>query len=76
MMAKIAASLARQPGFDHKALFYESDTEAYFGRLVKARELSRRAADTALSAGEKGSAADVEPCGRRCSATQRRHAST
>jgi len=56
MMAKIAASLGGHPGFDDTA----ADTEAYFGRLEKARELGRRAARTALTEGEKGSAAGFE----------------
>jgi eukaryotic-like serine/threonine-protein kinase len=60
-MAEIAGSQTRQASFhlDHDLLSAESDTEAYFGRLGRARELSRRAADTALSAGEKEPAADI-----------------
>lgn len=57
-MAEIAASRARQPSIGD-LLSAESDTEAYFGRLGKARELSRRAADTALSKGQKELAADI-----------------
>jgi eukaryotic-like serine/threonine-protein kinase len=52
-MARIAASLARQPSFEGMT----ADTEAYFGRLEKARELSRRAAERAFRAGEKETAA-------------------
>jgi tetratricopeptide (TPR) repeat protein len=55
-MADIAASLARQPNMDPGL---ESDMEAYFGRLGKARELSQRAADTALREGEKETAAEI-----------------
>jgi serine/threonine protein kinase/tetratricopeptide (TPR) repeat protein len=60
-MAEIAGSQSRQASFhlDHDLLSAQSDTEAYFGRLGSARELSRRAADTALSAGEKEPAADI-----------------
>jgi serine/threonine protein kinase/Tfp pilus assembly protein PilF len=52
MMAKIAPT---QPNFESTA----ADTEAYFGHLGKARELSRRAADMALRAGTKERAAYV-----------------
>jgi eukaryotic-like serine/threonine-protein kinase len=51
MMDKIAPS---QANFESTA-----DTEAYFGHLGKARELSRRAADTASRAGAKEQAAYV-----------------
>jgi tetratricopeptide (TPR) repeat protein len=46
MMTKIAQS---QSNFEDMA----TDTEAYFGHLMKARELSRRADDIALRAGAK-----------------------
>jgi tetratricopeptide (TPR) repeat protein len=52
MMAQIASS---HPNLESAA----ADVEAYFGHLGKARELSRRAADTALSAGAKEQAAYV-----------------
>jgi eukaryotic-like serine/threonine-protein kinase len=52
MMPKIAPL---QPNFEDMA----ADTEAYFGHLRKARELSRRAADIALRAGAKERAAYV-----------------
>ncbi len=52
MMAKIAQS---QPNFEDMA----ADTEAYFGHLAKARELSRRASDKDLRAGAKERAANV-----------------
>ena len=55
MMAKIAPSLMGQPDFEGTA----ADTEAYFGHLRQARELSRRVFDTALRAGEKEPAAYV-----------------
>jgi tetratricopeptide (TPR) repeat protein len=53
VMTKIAQS---QPNFEDMAA---ADTEVYFGHLGKARELSRRAGDTALRAGAKESAAYV-----------------
>jgi tetratricopeptide (TPR) repeat protein len=52
MMTKIAQS---QTNFEDMA----ADTEAYFGHLGKARELSRRADNTALRAGAKERAAYV-----------------
>ena len=55
MMAKITAAQAGQPDFENTA----ADTEAYFGRLEKARELSRRAGGMALSEGKKGRAAEI-----------------
>jgi eukaryotic-like serine/threonine-protein kinase len=60
MMGKMAASLTRQPGFVHQGFLCESETEAYFGHLGKARELWRRAAEAALREGQKESAAEVE----------------
>jgi serine/threonine protein kinase/Flp pilus assembly protein TadD len=52
MMTKIAQS---QPNFEEMM----ADTEAYSGQLRKARELSRRVEDTALSAGAKERSAYV-----------------
>jgi len=49
-----------QLGAEHRLLSYQSDTEAYYGRLGKARELSRRAMDSARRAGEKETPADWE----------------
>ena len=55
-----AAGMARQmakatglPGWEHQMLAQEADTVAYSGRIKDARELSRRAMDTAERAGEK-----------------------
>jgi serine/threonine protein kinase/Flp pilus assembly protein TadD len=55
-----AAGMARQmakatglPGWEDQMLALEADTVAYSGRLKDARELSRRAMDTAERAGEK-----------------------
>lgn len=60
MMAKLAASLAGQPGFENLALLAQSKTEAYFGRLGRARELSKQAKDLALRDGDRATAADIE----------------
>jgi tetratricopeptide (TPR) repeat protein len=60
MMTKVAASLAGQPGFENKALLEESNTEAYFGHLGRAQELSRQAEGTALREGDRATAADID----------------
>src|SRR5271157_5709626 len=48
---------AGKPGDEDLLLSIQSDTEAYYGRLSKARELSRRAVDSAVRAGDKETAA-------------------
>jgi serine/threonine protein kinase/Flp pilus assembly protein TadD len=60
MLTKLAASLAGQPGFEKLALSGQSDTEAYFGRLGRAREFSKQAKDLALGEGDRATAADSE----------------
>jgi tetratricopeptide (TPR) repeat protein len=55
-MAAPAQQLAQAggpPGEQDALLSLQADTEAYLGRLDKARELSRRAADAAIQAGAK-----------------------
>ena len=47
-------------GIGHLLLDIQAGTEAYFGRLGKARALSRRAVDSALREGEKMVAAEYE----------------
>jgi hypothetical protein len=47
-------------GLEDISLSYRSDTEAYFGRLNEARELSRQAMDSAERAGEKETAGKRE----------------
>ena len=59
-MAQQLAWSADQPGVEDSLLASEADTAAYFGRLVKARELSRQAAASAERAGEKETAAAYE----------------
>jgi eukaryotic-like serine/threonine-protein kinase len=48
---------AGKPGAEDPLLSAQSDTEAYYGRLAKARNLSRRAADSAVRADSKETAA-------------------
>jgi serine/threonine protein kinase/tetratricopeptide (TPR) repeat protein len=52
-MAQQIAKTAGLPGWEDQMLGLEADTVAYSGRLKDARELSRRAMDTAERAGEK-----------------------
>ncbi len=46
-----------KPGIEDTMLSFQSDTEAYSGRLVQARDYSRRAVDAAVRSGAKESAA-------------------
>jgi len=46
-----------RPGDEAELLSIQSDTEAYYGHLRKAREFSRRAVDSAIRADLKGAAA-------------------
>jgi len=48
---------AGRPGDEDVLLSAQSDTDAYYGRLSKAREFSRRAVDSAVRAGSKETAA-------------------
>ena len=48
---------AGKPGDEDVLLSFQSDTEAYYGRLLKARDFSRRAADSAVRADSKETAA-------------------
>ena len=56
-MERQMAWAAGKPQAEEIFLAAKSDTEAYFGRLRSARELSRRAADSALRGDEKETAA-------------------
>jgi eukaryotic-like serine/threonine-protein kinase len=56
-MAEQLAWCAGKPGAEDPLLSAQSDTEAYFGRLHKARDFSRRAVDSALRAESKETAA-------------------
>src|SRR5439155_3051063 len=48
---------AWKPGAEDPLLSAQSDTEAYYGRLTKARDFSRRAVDSAICADSKETAA-------------------
>jgi tetratricopeptide (TPR) repeat protein len=48
---------AGKPGAEDPLLSAQSDSEAYYGRLTKARDFSRRAADSAVRADSKETAA-------------------
>jgi DNA-binding winged helix-turn-helix (wHTH) protein len=52
-MARQAAGARGKAGDEDLLFALEADTAAYFGHLAKARELSRRAVDSAERAGEK-----------------------
>ena len=53
------AALAGKPG-EESAFRMQSDTEAYFGRLTKARELTGRAVEAARRANLNGLAAEIQ----------------
>src|SRR6266700_2521598 len=59
-MEREAAGLMGKLGFEDGMLRNESDTAAYGGRFAKARELTRRASDSAQRADEKETAAGYE----------------
>jgi serine/threonine protein kinase/Tfp pilus assembly protein PilF len=48
---------ADKPGYDNLGLALASDTEAYFGRVGKSRELTKRAVDSSIRADSKESGA-------------------
>jgi tetratricopeptide (TPR) repeat protein len=56
-MAKQVAWAKGQVGIEDGFLSGEAGTNAYFGRMAKSRDFARRAADSAVSAGEKETAA-------------------
>ncbi len=55
-MAKHSAWFDDKPDFQHELYGAQADTEAYYGRQTKARELTRRAADSATHADNKEAA--------------------
>ena len=59
-MEREAAALMGKPGFEDVMLYLESDTAAYAGQFSKARELTRRASESAQRADEKETAAEYE----------------
>jgi len=56
-MEQQLAWVAGKPGDEDPLLSAQSDTEAYYGRLSKARDFSRRAVDSAIRADSKETAA-------------------
>jgi len=56
-MSEDASWFEGKPDFQHEILGAEADTEAYYGHLKKARELTRRATDAAVRVENKDSAA-------------------
>ncbi len=59
-MEREAASLMGKPGLEDAMLYQESDTAAYAGQFPKARELTRRAAESAQRSDEKEAAAGYQ----------------
>ena len=59
-MAQIASAAMGKPGKEDRILAAQADTEAWYGRLNAARELKRRATDSALRNGDKEAAALAE----------------
>jgi serine/threonine protein kinase/tetratricopeptide (TPR) repeat protein len=59
-MEREAAGLMGKPGYEDAMFGAESDTAAYGGHFAKARELTRRASDSAQRADEKETAAGYE----------------
>jgi len=56
-MTRLAASAMRKPGVEDLVLFIQADTEAWHGKLERARELTRRAVDLAQHNDAKETAA-------------------
>jgi DNA-binding winged helix-turn-helix (wHTH) protein/tetratricopeptide (TPR) repeat protein len=59
-MEREAAEAMSKPGSEDLVLSYESDTAAYGGQFELARQLTRRAADSALRAGKKETTAEYQ----------------
>jgi tetratricopeptide (TPR) repeat protein len=57
LMEQQVAWGAGKPGEEDPVLSFQSDTEAYYGRLGRAREFSRRAVDSAVRASSNETAA-------------------
>ncbi len=57
LMEQQLAWAVGKPGVEDALLSTQSDTEAYYGRLVKARDFSRRAVDSSVRADSKETAA-------------------
>jgi tetratricopeptide (TPR) repeat protein len=59
-MEQLVAAAAGQPGFEYDLLALQADSEACHGRLTKARDLMRRAIDSATRDGNRDVAAALE----------------
>ena len=59
-MAQVASAAMGKPGKEDLILAAQADTEAWYGRLKDARELKRRAMDSALHNGGKEAAASYQ----------------
>jgi tetratricopeptide (TPR) repeat protein len=59
-MEQQAAATMGTPGVEDQMFFLESETAAYGGQFAKARDLTRRAADSARRAQEKETAAEYQ----------------
>jgi tetratricopeptide (TPR) repeat protein len=57
VMAKEQQWFAGKPGYENYGLALASDTEAYFGHVSKARELTKQAVDSAIKVDSKESGA-------------------
>jgi len=59
-MEREASGLMGKPGYEDMMLYVESKTAAFAGQFAKARELTRRAVESAQRADKKETAADYE----------------
>jgi DNA-binding winged helix-turn-helix (wHTH) protein/tetratricopeptide (TPR) repeat protein len=59
-MAQVASAAMGKPGLEDYILAAQADTEAWYGRLKDARELRRRAMDSALRSNDKEAAASYQ----------------
>jgi eukaryotic-like serine/threonine-protein kinase len=62
-MAQVASAAMGKPGKEDLILAGQADTAAWYGRLKDARELKRRATDSALHNGDKETAASAQADG-------------
>ena len=59
-MAQVASTAMGKPGLEDYILAAQADTEAWYGRLKDARELKRRAMESALRSDDKEAAASYQ----------------
>ncbi len=59
-MEREAARLLATPGWEDRMLSVEAGTAAYYGQMIKSRELTQRAMDSALHGGSKATAATYQ----------------